>query len=79
MRYKNLHGFSSILSYDYGSDWIRIEFVDGTIRTYTYGDSGKNNVEYMKKCANRGAGLGLFIEKNKNSFKPDKKKRRWFF
>lgn len=65
IHYKNHNCFSSIKYYDYGKDWIRIEFVTGENRTYTHKKSGRRNVSKMKRFAKRGKGLGSFIESNK--------------
>lgn len=72
--YKNLNLSSPVLSYDYGADWIRIEWLSGDMQTFRHHEVGKRHVDQMIKFAKLGKGLCSYIEKNKNNFKPDKKK-----
>lgn len=60
-KYKNLHQSSSVDAYEYGNDWIRVQFTSGIIRTYTYKNVGWLNVEAMKQCADAGEGLSSYI------------------
>jgi hypothetical protein len=71
--YKNINHFSSILAYESGSEWIRIEFVSGAVREYTYENVGKDHVEAMKKCAIKGKGLGSYVLNHEDHFKAYKK------
>lgn len=66
--YKNLHRLSSILAYELGDESIKIEFVSGAVRVYTYENVGKDHVEAMKKCAIKGKGLGSYVMKNERHF-----------
>ncbi len=59
---------SNVRSYDYGDNWIIIEFKDGSIYKYTYFSSGSYNIEEMKRLADRGDGLNSFISKSKPSY-----------
>lgn len=61
--YKNLGGDSGILYFEIGSDYIRVEFDDEAIYTYTYASAGEYNIEEMKKIATSGEGLNSFINK----------------
>ena len=54
-------GGSNITGYDYGDDYIQIEFVNGEVYTYTYESAGKENVEEMKGLADNGNGLNSYI------------------
>lgn len=63
-QYKNTGGNSGALSYEIMADSIKIEFQDGSIYLYTYHSAGKNNVEQMKKLAEKGQGLTTFINVN---------------
>jgi hypothetical protein len=66
--YKNVHGSSSVLAYEYGNDWIQVKFESGTTCKYTYKNSGRFNVEAMKQCADNGKGLSSYIyNSNKNN------------
>jgi hypothetical protein len=66
--YKNLHRLSSILAYELGDESIRIEFVSGAVRDYTYENVGRDHVEAMKKCAIKGKGLGSYVMQNERHF-----------
>lgn len=72
--YKNMNLLSPIVSYDFGVDWIRVEWFEGETRTYRYSDTGKRNINRMIKCAKTGRGLATYIESNRDKFKPDSKK-----
>ncbi len=56
-----LNSASGIQAYDYGDDFIRIQFEDGTIYLYTYESTGAYHIEQMKKLAQLGKGLNTFI------------------
>ena len=73
--YKNIHRLSSILAYEIGDESIRIEFVSGAVRVYTYVNVGKTHVEAMKKCAIKGKGLGSYVMNNESHFIAMKEKR----
>lgn len=60
-RYKNLGGDSSVIGYETGLDWIKVQFNDGWIYLYTYQSAGRENIEQMKKLAISGQGLNSFI------------------
>lgn len=59
--YKNRAGNSGIRSYRTGVDYIDVEFIDGTVYTYTYASAGKPAIEKMKTLARQGRGLSTFI------------------
>lgn len=61
--YKNLGGNSGISSYAFENDFIKIKFKDGSVYLYTYASTGMENVEQMKKFAQKGRGLTTFINK----------------
>ena len=60
-RYKNLGGNSGVMAYEIGSDFIRVQFFDGSIYLYTYASAGSHNIEHMKQLARNGQGLNSFI------------------
>ena len=60
-RYKNLKGDSGVSAYETGSDFIRVEFSNGSIYLYTYASTGSDNIECMKRLAADGQGLNTFI------------------
>lgn len=59
--YGNLGGNSNVTAYEIGNDWIKVQFRDGAIYTYTYQSAGQVNIEQMKKLAAAGRGLNSFI------------------
>ena len=59
--YGNLHGNSGIAAYEYGADFIRIQFTSGSIYLYTYESAYEEEVEDMKALAEEGNGLNRFI------------------
>lgn len=64
--YKDLDGDSGVRRYDYGPDWIEVEFAQGSFRTYryTYLSAGSVHVDEMKRLADLGEGLNAYIHKN---------------
>ena len=63
-RYKNLGGNSDVAGYEYGDDFIRVQFKDTSVYLYTYSSAGVQNVEHMKLLADSGRGLNSFINTN---------------
>jgi hypothetical protein len=63
-KYKDIDGDSGVKAYEYGSDYIVVQFKSGSSYRYTYRSAGSQNVEYMKKLADSGDGLNAFINKN---------------
>lgn len=63
-RYKNLGGDSNVAAYEYGSDFIRVQFNDGSVYLYTNSSAGSYNIDTMKKLADAGHGLNSFINTN---------------
>ena len=63
-RYRNISGNSNVVSYEYGSDYITIQFCSGTPYTYSYASAGKENLENMKKLADAGQGLNSYVMRN---------------
>ena len=62
-RYKNLGGNSGVVAYEYGDDYIRVEFKDGAMYLYTYESADPDNIEEMKQLAENGQGLNSFINR----------------
>lgn len=62
-RYKNLGGDSGVIAYEYGVDFIRVQFSDLSIYRYTYAIPGTNDVDHMKRLADSGQGLNSFISR----------------
>ena len=59
--YANLSGDSGISAYEYGSDWIHIQFVHGGTYEYTSSSVGAANLETLKRLADSGDELNTFI------------------
>ena len=60
-KYSDLGRNSNIYAYEIGSDYINVQFKDGSIYKYTYSSAGTTNIEQMKKLAINGKGLNSFI------------------
>ena len=60
-RYKNLGGDSGVAAFEYGDDYIRVQFSDGAVYLYTYGSTGSRAIEEMKVLADRSEGLNAYI------------------
>ena len=59
--YRNIDGDSGVKTYEYGSDYIKVQFSTDEPYLYTYERAGKSNIEQMKKLADSGEGLNAFI------------------
>jgi hypothetical protein len=55
---------SGIYAYESRSDFIIVEYKDGSIYLYTNDKSGKEHVAIMKDHARRGEGLATYINQN---------------
>ena len=64
IRYKNFSGKSNVYAYEYGIDYIKVQFsnANSSVYVYTYQSAGRDNVEQMKILAVRGNGLNSFIQ-----------------
>lgn len=62
-RYANLGNDSNVVAYEFGPDWIRVQFSSGSPYTYSHGSAGAANVEHMKQLASAGRGLNSFINR----------------
>jgi hypothetical protein len=61
--YKNLGGDSSVVGYELADNNIKIKFCDGAVYLYDGVNTGRMNVEEMKKLAVKGQGLNGFINR----------------
>ncbi len=59
--YMDINGDSGVRAYEYGKDYIKVQFSSGKIYIYTYQSAGAPNIELMKKLADAGDGLNAFI------------------
>lgn len=62
-RYMNWGGDSSVVGYESGADFIRVQFSDGSMYL-TYVSCGSYSCEMMKSLADAGQGLNAFINTN---------------
>ena len=63
-RYSDIDRDSGVIAYEYGIDYIRIQFSDQSIYLYTYGSAGQHHIEAMKTLADRGDGLNAYINEH---------------
>lgn len=60
-RYKDIDGDSGVVAYEYGDDYIRVQFSTGKTYLYTYASADSINIEQMKVLARKGDGLNAYI------------------
>ena len=60
-RYRDVAGESGIVAYEFGKNYIRVQFKEGGTYRYTYRSTGSRNVERMKLLATCGVGLTTYI------------------
>lgn len=63
-RYANRGGDSGVIGFEIDDQSILVEFSDRSRYLYTYGATGRSNVEKMKDLARRGEGLNEFINRH---------------
>ena len=63
-KYKNTKGDSGVQSYEIGSDFIIVQFINDGSYLYNYQIPGSSHVERMKKLAIKGQGLSTYISTN---------------
>ena len=66
-RYRRLGGDSGVVAYAVSDDRIDVQFVDGTVYTYSYASTGRDRVEQMKQLAQSGQGLSTYISQHVGS------------
>lgn len=62
--YKDINGDSGISAYEYGDDWIRVQFKDGKTYEYRASKVGQAHITAMKPLADTGDGLNSYIMRN---------------
>ncbi len=67
--YRDINGDSGISAYEYGDDWISVQFKHGGIYTYRSSRISSLHIATMKRLADAGDGLNAYINTN-----PDVKK-----
>jgi len=61
--YKDIDNDSWVKAYEYGEDYIRVQFKDSSIYWYTYSSAWKLHIEKMKQLADRWDWLNAYINK----------------
>lgn len=62
--YRDIGRDSGVAAYDFGSDYIDVQFKNGRTYRYTYAEFGSAMIEAMKRLAIRGDGLNTYINQN---------------
>jgi len=62
--YKNISRNSAVVAYEIGSDYIVVQFDNGSVYQYSHRRPGYQAVREMSMLAQNGQGLGTFINKN---------------
>jgi len=62
--YNNSGGNSGVRAYEYGSDYITVQFSDRSVYTYTDSSAGANHIQNMIRLAQCGSGLNSYIMRN---------------
>lgn len=63
-RYRDIGGDSGISAYDYGDDWLKVQFKSGSTYEYKASKIGQAHIFAMKKLADEGNGLNAYIMNN---------------
>jgi hypothetical protein len=59
---------SGVIAYKIGTDYIKVQFTNFEIYTYTYQTAGKETIETMKQLALASEGLSTFVARNKPGY-----------
>lgn len=62
--YRDINGDSGISAYNYGDDWIGVQFKDGKTYEYRASKIGQAHITAMKVLADAGDGLNSYIMRN---------------
>ena len=62
--YQDINGDSGVSAYDYGDDWIKVQFKYGGIYEYQSSKIGSSHLSRMKFLADAGDGLNAYINTN---------------
>jgi len=62
--YKDINGDSGVSAYDYGDDWIKVQFKHGGTYEYRASKIGSAHISTMKRLADSGDGLNAYINTN---------------
>ena len=64
--YRDINGDSGIAAYDYGDDWIKVQFKHGGTYEYRVAKIGSTHISTMKLLADSGDGLNAYINTHKD-------------
>jgi len=64
--YKDINGDSGVIAYEYGDDWIRVQFKHGGIYEYRSSVIGSVHLNTMKRLADSGDGFNAYINTNQD-------------
>ena len=64
--YRSQGGVGGVIAYDYGADWIKLQFTGGKSYTYKSIGVGAENIKTMKQLADAGRGLTTFVNTHPN-------------
>lgn len=62
-RYRDIDGDSNVAAYEIGTDFIRVQFSEGSVYLYTNASAGSQSIEHMKNLARSGDGLNAYINR----------------
>lgn len=71
--YRDINGDSGVSAYDYGNDWILVQFKHGGKYEYRASTIGTTHIETMKSLADSGDGLNAYINTHpdvRNGYSP---------
>ena len=64
--YRDINGDSGISAYEYGDDWIKVQFKHGGTYEYRSTRIGAEHISTMKHLAAAGDGLNAYINTNQD-------------
>lgn len=59
--YQDINGDSGVSAYEYGDDWIKVQFKYGGTYEYRSSKVGSAHIAAMKRLADLGDGLNAYI------------------
>lgn len=62
--YKDIDKDSGVVAYDYGNNWIKVQFRGSGVYSYEAANIGQHHLERMKVLADAGDGLNSYINTN---------------
>lgn len=69
--YRSKDPEASVAAYEYGDDYIRVKFRNGSVYKYTYASCGQNHVECMIFAAEMQRGLSTYIDRHFPDFEKE--------